>query len=313
MVYPYRGMLSAMRLLIASLCFASVVAAEEGDHPSAARRATVKVAGCGGTMIIRFGTKSFGVTAAHCVGKVGTICPVRIGDKTTGGRIEAVDSDKDLAIFSVWSKDVVGVVKVATVGPGEGRVFTINSRGEFDLKVESDSASRYDVIERRFILRRVFKVRKGKCRNGDSGSGVFRGDQLIGVVTHGGVKDTEQLMTAPHADMIKFLAAHNVIPGDAPPSEDWGDRDRTREILEIKRRLADLENKEPPAPGRDGKPGERGPSGDLGPAGGSGQPGPPGPPGNSPDIDPLLKRIKSLEEWKRNFRAIVRVRVTPRE
>ena len=297
-----------MRLLIATIvCTVAAGAAEKDDPPSAAHRATVRIAGCGGTMIIRFGTKSFGITAAHCVGKVGTICPVRIGDKTTGGRIEAVDTRNDLAIFSVWSRNVVGVVQVAPTGAGKGRVFTINSRGEFDLESKALAVPRYDVNDRRMIKRAVFAVKKGKCRNGDSGSGVFRGDQLIGVVTHGAVKDSDELMTAPHSDMVKFLSAHNVIPGDAPPSEDWGDRDRTREILEIKRRIAALEKRKPPSPG---KPGERGPAVERGPAGDS---GPAGPPGNSPDIDPLLKRIESIEKWKRNFRAIVRVLVTPKE
>jgi hypothetical protein len=285
-----------------------------------AGRASVRLASGGGcTMVDTDGTTAYGLTAAHCVGKVGSKIGVILDGKTVTGRVVARDSEQDLALVSVVAESI-HVAPVAS-RPLHSKIFyTINERGRFELGVKSEGEKRYDVVNRRLYERRVFTVFKGVCRAGDSGTGVFQDGKLIGVVTHGGKRgDSKLLMSPPQPVLVNFMArAKQIVPlsGDY---RTWGDKDRTREILEIKKRLDALEAGKPSTPGKDGGPGpagERGPAGAGGSAGErgpAGQQGPPGPAGSTADNTALVVRIEALETWKRNFRAIVRVRVTPKE
>lgn len=280
-----RRMLNCTVMLLAPL----VAAASGPDLGSAvAARASVDIGGGRGTLVLVQGRKTYGLTAAHCCDRVLGTSRVRYAGGSSGvARWEAVDRDQDIALFSVWARECSDVVKVAA--KGEGRLFTINSRGQFQVKRE-DSERRWDVDKKAWIIRTVWQMRRDKCRKGDSGSGVFQGGVLLGVVTHGGVKDDETLLACPTSEVIKFLAKYRVGArpvGSAPPPENWGDKDRTAEILEIKRRLLELEKRKS-------------------------IPGPAGRDGTSPDMEPYLRRLVSLETWRSNFRAVVRVKVTPR-
>jgi len=270
-----------------------------------ASRASVRLASGGGcTMVDTDGTTAYGLTAAHCVGKVGAKIGIILDGKTVTGRVVARDTEQDLALVSVVSKSI-HVVPVSS-RPLHSKIFyTINERGRFELGVKSEEENRYDVVNRRMYARRVFNVYKGICRNGDSGTGVFQDGLLVGVVTHGGRRtDSKTLMSPTQPTVVNFMAESKQIVPLSGDYRSWGDKDRTREILEIKKRLDELESGKPAAPG---KAGERGPAG---PAGPSGQQGPAGP---AADNTALIARIEELETWKRNFRAIVRVRVTPKE
>ena len=79
---------------------------------------------------------------------------------------------------------------------------------------------------------------------------------------------------------------------------DWGDKDRTREILELKRRLKELESIKPV-------------TGPPGPAGPAGRDGRDGEPGTAADISGFSSRLESLEHWRSNFRATIRIRLRP--
>ena len=147
-------------------------------------------------------------------------------------------------------------------------------------------------------MRRGYKVSGGKYRDGDSGAGVYAGGNLIGVASHG--KDDKELFSSSHAQLVAFLKEHKAF-GPRPEGSDWGDKDRTREILELKRRLAELEPSQ----------GKTGPAGPAGPAGGRGDTGPAGPPGTASDTSDLLSRLESLEDWRSNFRATIRIRLRP--
>ena len=260
--------------------------------------ASVRLATGGGcTMISTDGTVAYGLTAAHCVGKKGSKIGVILDGKTVTGRVVAVNVGQDLALVSVVTS-YPHVVEFTT-GPNRYKFSTFNSRGRFMLSVESAGESRWDTVNKRLYYRRVFQVHDGLCRPGDSGTGVFQGDNLVGVVTHGSKRGDSKVLMSPTQSVVReFLhKAQTMVPlgGDY---RSWGDKDRTREILEIKKRLLELE-----ASG----------SGGQGPPGPAGQQGPAGPQGPAADNTALIARLELLETWKRNFRAIVRVRVTPRE
>jgi hypothetical protein len=143
--------------------------------------------------------------------------------------------------------------------------------------------------------RTLYAVTSGKFRDGDSGVGVWAGGKLVGVASHG---DDDEELYACRAGQLREFAAKLSSAADLP---DWGDRDRTREILAIKKRLDGLGDV---SPGPAGPPGTAGPAGPAGPAGRDGL---------SSDVRPLIIRIKALEQWRGNFRAVIHVRVVPKD
>jgi len=261
--------------------------------------AAVRLASGGGcTMISTDGETAYGLTAAHCVGKVGSKMKILLSGKWVVGKVVSVDVEQDLALVSVVTS--YPHVSEFTTGPNHYAFSTINERGRYTLTVESEGEPRWDTVNKRLYNRRVFNVHDdGVCRGGDSGTGVFQGGNLVGVVTHGGKRGDSKLLMSPTQTMVReFLRkAQGMVPvgGDY---RSWGDKDRTREIIELKKRLLQLETSS---------------SGGPGPAGPAGETGPQGPAGSSGDNTALVARVEALETWKRNFRAIVRVRVTPRE
>jgi hypothetical protein len=150
-------------------------------------------------------------------------------------------------------------------------------------------------------------------RNGNSGGGVFVGDYLVSVMTHG--VDDEWVYGCRHEELLAFLgdaekatkAVLALPPKVAKPlalGTGWGDDDRTREIKLLQKRIAALEqllSKQSPVPGPPGAPGPAGPRGAPGPVGLS-------------STDTVLKdRLLSLEEWRENFKAIIRVKIAPQK
>ena len=271
--------------------------------------ASCQVNGCSGTAI-EWNGAVYIVTANHCFG-VGEAVTFTTGDKTQGGtgQVIATDKELDLALVQVSRADVTSVVTVpAELPAGEwAGVGYPKGKGPSEWRGRFLGAERITNLPR---PRWAYKITSGKFKNGNSGSGVFRGGCLVAVATH--MNDDDRVIyAAPLHDLRGFLArAGRDRPkqlrlakdgtarqtqqpvGDDPRS--WGDKDRTREILEIKARLKQL-------------------------TAGSGDPGPPGPSGPpGPGMDPatlgqILKRLESLEDWAQNFRATVRVRVHPKE
>ena len=178
------------------------------------RGASVRLASGGGcTMIDTDGRTSYGVTAAHCVGKVGSQVGIVLDGKTLTGKVLARDTDHDLALVSVVA-EVKHLARVAT-RPRHSRVFyTINERGKFELSVKHEGEQRYDVVNRRLYERRVFTLFDGVCRPGDSGTGVFQDDKLVGVVTHGDKRgDSKLLMSSTQPTLMAFMAnSQKIVP-----------------------------------------------------------------------------------------------------
>ena len=270
--------------------------------------ASVLVDGCSGTAIEWQG-KKYIVGASHCF-EVGQLVSYTTGDRLKGGTgvVVAVAPALDLALIEVRPEDLTATVEVAEelpegawagCGYPKGKGPTVWS-GEFL------GAERITNLPRH---RWAFKLETGRFKHGNSGSGVFRGGKLVGVAAH--MNDKEGVIYAcPLHDLRSFLArAVQGRPGPRPgqdgpsrvafaagngPGENWGDKDRTREILALKAQLKSLKA-------------------------GTGEPGPPGPAGPpGPGMDPaqlsqILERLESLEDWTKNFRATVKVRVHPKE
>jgi hypothetical protein len=260
-------------------------------------------------MISTSGKRSWGVTAAHCVGKVGSTVGVIVGGKTLPGKVVVVDGKQDLALIAVSA----GVGHVAPVKDSRtpGEFVTVNERGRFRLSVESEGEPRYDVVNRRMYERRVFRIKGGVCRAGDSGTGVFCGGKLVGVVTHGVKKGDSKVLMTPTLEVLRtFLrGAQEMVPlgGDY---RSWGDKDRTREILLLQKQVKELETRlesverglkkqAPAAPA--GKPGVAGPAGPRGER---------GPAGSSPGLE---GRLVNLEEWRRKLKIRIPIRFKPKK
>lgn len=268
--------------------------------------ASCQVEGCSGTAVNWRG-QTFIVSAAHCFG-LGQVVTFTTGDKIKGGKglVACVSPELDLALIRVAAADITATVEVAEALPG-GEWFGVGypkSKGPAIWRGEFIGAQIITNLPRH---RWAFKRERGDFKNGNSGSGVFRGGKLVGVATHA---DSDGMIYAcPLQDLQVFLARavqgpteprlrQDAAPRVAfPTAQDpagWGDKDRTREILALKGQLEKLK-------AATGEPGPAGPA------------GPPGPGMDGAKLSQILERLDSLEDWTRNFRASVRVRVHPKE
>jgi hypothetical protein len=154
---------------------------------------------------------------------------------------------------------------------------------------------------------------------------------LLAVTTRGGGVERSFLRRAERDFRASGTASRSRTT--APPlvvaSKSWGDRDRTREILALQSRMADLESRLSAVAVNPGPAGPAGPAGPRGEAGAAGATGPQGVPGAAGQqgtagqrgdagagLDPstltaIEKRINELEQWRGRFRATLRVRVSP--
>lgn len=260
-------------------------------------RASVQVAGCSGTVITADG---YGVGAGHCAKMDKKFSWVGFDNTTTGkGRWLAVDKVRDLALFKI-DKPVhhVPVPRSIPVGPVSGCGWP-EGTGPSKLALRYSSRDEFtNLVGDRW----VFGVDTGEFRSGNSGGGIFIGDHLVSVMTHG--IDDKWVYGCRHEELLVFLGnaeretkATPLTSKVAQPLSfaGWGDSDRTREIKLLQERVSKLEalitSKQSPVPGPPGPQGDPGPVGLI----------------NSG----LKDRLISLEEWRTNFKAIIRVKIAP--
>jgi len=260
----------------------------------------VTIDGCSGTIITADG---YGISAGHCASQGKRVEWTGYDNKTEGkARWVHVDKTRDLSLFKIDGKPLhfVTVPQRVPAGP-------ITGCGWPEGKGPTRLALRYSNRERFSNLagdRWVFGVNVGRFRNGNSGGGIFIGDHLVSVMTHG--VDDEWVYGCRHDELIAFLkeARPRLVlsrPVAAKPValvDGWGDIDRTREIKLLKQRVAELESLVATISKRSPVPGPPGPRGDPGPVG---------------KTDVLMDRLLSLEDWRENFRAIIRVKIAPKQ
>ena len=263
-------------------------------------RASVTIGGCSGTIITADG---YGISAGHCAKQGKRVEWTGYDNKTEGkARWVHVDKTRDLSLFKLEGKPLhhVPVPQRLPAGP-------ITGCGWPDGKGPTRLGLRYSNRERFSNLtgdRWGFGVNVGRFRNGNSGGGIFIGDHLVSVMTHG--VDDEWVYGCRHDELIGFLAdalprfvlSKPVAAKPVALVDGWGDVDRTREIKLLQKRVAELEalvesiSKRSPVPG---------------------PPGPRGEPGPVANNDGLKDRLISLEEWRENFKAIIRVKIAPKQ
>ena len=265
------------------------------------KQMSCQVSGCSGTLVSKGRMHAFGISAAHCA-EVGKTVSFRTSDGRTGRATwVAVDTSLDLALFRI---ETGLCLETANVGPAGPTCEAHGLNGHKILKRKRKGVI-YEKGTKREYTRDEYSVEKGKFDNGDSGGGVFFEGKLCGVISHG--DDDEELFSATCDQILGFLADQKELVVKALPKglNGWGDKDRTREIIELKKRVAALEDRLSAAvPGPPGVPGAAGPPGPPGPAGSN---------GSSADLSPVQARLATIEKWITNFRATIRVRVLQRK
>ena len=276
--------------------------------------ASVQVGGCSGTVVQVTGRTAWIISAEHCSRQVES---PRV-ESSLGWSSVAVlrHSDKrlDLALYSTTlpkgaTQDAVSIPESMPKGTPVAWGYP-GGKGPTQAILVPTGRQEFSNIP---IAKSTYDVSKGRFRNGSSGGGVFVGDSLVGVQTHG--KDDKEVYATSLADIRAFSFASkarcgvNLIPGSSDLSSPLeSDSDRTAAIAEIRRLLKGLQ----------AKPGPPGPQGAPGPAGAKGISGKDGPDyGDRIEqlerrVQTLERRVVELESWRTNFRATFRLRVTPR-
>ena len=270
------------------------------------KSASVEIDGCSGTIIAVDSKWAYGLSAAHCavVGK-------SVYLKTFKGlRHQAKwlskDSNLDLALFRTPAFESAVAVEI---GEKSDVIQGFGTHGVKELKFSTTGVIKDRDTGNKFS-RAEFIVKKGKFDDGDSGGGVFSAGKLCGVISHG---EKEKLYAATPGQILSFIAQQKSLKHSITTSDDWGDRDRTREILALQRQLKELKEQVAQLHTKQATPGPVGP---MGPSGGIGPTGPAGRDGrDGKDISDSVfeARIASVEKWIRQFRAVVRVKLVPKE
>lgn len=245
-----------LRPRLSSLLLAVMVTSAYGgaadDTTSQQFRACVLVRGCSGIIIAKGNREAVGVSASHCLTKVGDVFTFYNPDGTEGvARWMGNDPNVDLSIFKCWSKDVIGVSPV--LEKNKPRQDPYIGWGYPKTKGPKLKRLRYHGeanIESLKGGRSVYEVKSGEFTGGDSGGGVFSNGDLIGITSHGDKKG-KWLYSCTHLQLVTFLkkyqhmASCNLIarkpPEDGAPPLD-SDKDRTEAIRVLIARLARLES-----------------------------------------------------------------------
>ena len=224
-----------------------------------------------GVIVCVDGQDAYGLTVSHVAKKPGSDIVFHNRDGTEGmATFVARDRDSDLALFKCRSGDVIGVAPVLVSRPGAtptGAGYTASKKGELEIK----GLTRLEPVTISNLKnpRAAYAVNSGKFANGDSGGGVFENRSLVSVLSHG--EDNKRALGATHPQIVSFLKENGAVESagsvmmaskSVPPApesrkdfSDWGDKDRTREILELWKAV------------RSREPGVAGPAGEAGPAG----------------------------------------------
>ena len=161
--------------------------------------------GCSGTIIKIHGKHAWGISAAHCAGRLNSEFTIGNPDGTeTAARWIAIDKSVDLALFITWSADVMASAKVSEHVPDfSKRIEAVGYPSGNGPKWKRFRFVSTDSINRG-MRRTVYRNDgPGRFGSGDSGGGVFYdGDHLIGVMSHGGPR------ASTPGQVVAFLRAN---------------------------------------------------------------------------------------------------------
>ena len=256
-----------------------------------------------GIIVCVDGEAAYGLTVSHLGKRRGSDIVFQNRDGTEGvATFVGRDKDSDLALFKCRSRDVIGVVPVLlsrTKGAVYGAGYTSSAKGK--LVIKGLKPMDPVVISNLKNGRAAYAVTSGRFANGDSGGGVFEGGSLVSVLSHG--EDDERALGATHSQILRFLKENGAKEASGslvfaeksaePESEsrnefpDWGDKDRTREIVKLWKAVR-----------------SRG----AGPAGAAGEAGSPGADGKNADPSEIAALRQELAS---NRKLIDRLMSTP--
>jgi hypothetical protein len=304
--------MARLNTLVVILIACLQVSAAEPLISSRVTLASVQVDGCSGTIISVHGKRAFGLSVAHCA-TVGKSVLLKFADGSTGsGKWILSDRSRDLSLFECKSRDILGHTPL---GKRTGTVMALGRHGRKRIEYSSEEEVK-DTTSGKKFQRSEYLMKEGVLKRGDSGGGVFALGKLCGVISHG--HDDDLVYACRESDLKAFILSGEKQLGLDLSPEGWGDTDRTREIIALKNRVKELEEalddirSQLADVGKTGPAGRAGPAGPAGPAGRDGEDGGDGSDATV-DLSPVVKRIKELEQWQKNFRATVRIRLKPRE
>jgi hypothetical protein len=219
-----------------------------------------------GIIVCVDGEAAYGLTVSHLSKRRGSDIVFQNRDGTEGvATFVGRDKDSDLALFKCRSRDVIGVVPVLlsrTKGAVSGAGYTSSAKGK--LVIKGLKPMDPVMISNLKNGRAAYAVTSGRFANGDSGGAVFEGGSLVSVLSHG--EDDERALGATHPQILRFLKENGAKEASGslvfakksaePEAEsrnefpDWGDNDRTREIVKLWKAVR---SREPGPPGADGK------------------------------------------------------------
>ena len=219
-----------------------------------------------GIIVCVDGETAYGLTVSHLSKRRGSDIVFQNRDGTEGvATFVGRDKDSDLALFKCRSRDVIGVVPVLlsrTKGSVYGAGYTSSAKGK--LVIKGLKPMDPVMISNLKNGRAAYAVTSGRFANGDSGGAVFEGGSLVSVLSHG--EDDERALGATHPQILRFLKENGAKEASGslvfakksaePESEsrnefsEWGDKDRTREIIEL---WKVVRSREPGPAGADGK------------------------------------------------------------
>lgn len=291
------------------------------------REASVRVAGCSGTMV-RLGGKTVGLTVAHCGAEVGKVVDVydHTGKKHAAKWV-LVDGRYDLAMFVVTEKSswvtemspAWGGITSSLPPAGTGvRAYGYRASRKLQPKVFTSMGTTSPSNLK--VIRAHYSVKSGRFGNGDSGGGVFneRGE-LVGVISHGSDEDTEAYAATPR-QLAAFVEGY--VRPDRLDSDDKMAKvieSLEKKLEKMQARLDKIESLSQ-ARGKDvvttellSKFFELHKDSLTGPAGPAGKDGASGKDGTNANVTNINRRLSDLEDWTSNFKARVRLRLVPRE
>jgi hypothetical protein len=185
------------------------------DHEA---RASVRIGaggGCSGVIIVAGPETAYGVSAAHCVSAVNSQFTIGFVDgRQANARWLAVDRQADLALFSCWSRDVLGVSAVRDGIPdGEFWARAVGFPSGQGPNVKDLQVVGGATIEGG-MQRNEFRVESGTALPGDSGGGVFIDGKLIGVTSHestdrsGPNQSASRLYASQNQQLVAFIRSY---------------------------------------------------------------------------------------------------------
>lgn len=236
-----------------ALSFGTAIAARPDFVPASAH-----INGCSSTIISIQGKVAYGVSAAHCASGEGNTTSFALPSGKSGvARWVYIDREVDMSVFMCWSMDVDTAYSIKRKPKLEGYISCGYPKGK-GPQIIACKFKGETILSNFDKPRWEFDVEGTRFNKGCSGSGVFSGDSLVGVVSHGS-DDNDDMYSSTHSQLVSFIEKAeaklqaSLFEGGTEEKRGFvyegiplgSDVDRTKAIVhilaELKKRNAELE------------------------------------------------------------------------